>query len=286
MFKKGIFILISVIMAQIVFAGCTPPGSGLRNTSDKQGYHGQKGKYSEPNRGDGYQTEEMEFEDEDYGIDPERAVTKNARIEDDYGNDEKFFQKGTASWYGREFHGKVTASGERFDMNMATAAHRTLPFGSMIEVKNLDNNKTVRVVVNDRGPYKGNRILDLSYGAAKKLDMVRQGKALVGITVIRRGAGNGGDGANAYEDDTVEPVSDDISPAGGAYSLQIGAFYSRKNAEDLRKRVEDMTNRDVKLLHEGNLYKVRIEGLRNRNEADRFKRQLSEDDIPSYLLEH
>src|SRR4030042_6547856 len=96
-----------------------------------------------------------------------------------------------ASWYGREFHGKKTASGERFDMNKITPAHKTLPFGTVISVKNFDNGKTVTVRINDRGPYRGNRVIDLSYSAAKRLGMLKDGQIQVGGKILKRGAGLG-----------------------------------------------------------------------------------------------
>jgi rare lipoprotein A len=274
-----------ILCAAVAVIGCTPPGNNVRSQSNKQGLSSQKKSHGDAYRDGEDQVEESEFDDEEYGIEPEGAVTKSGDRERDANTDERFFQKGMASWYGREFNGKATASGERFDMNSLTAAHRTLPFGSLLEVKNLDNGKSVRVTVNDRGPYRGNRILDLSYKAARKLEMVRSGQAMVGITVLRRGTG---ETARASEDDGVEPVSDDISrerERGGNYSLQVGAFYSRRNAEELQKRVEGITNRDVTLFNDGDMYKVRIKGLGSRNEANRLKRALSGDDIPSYIME-
>lgn len=95
----------------------------------------------------------------------------------------KFKQSGLASWYGRQFHGRKTASGERFDMNALTAAHRTLPFNCYIKVTNKDNGKSVVVKVNDRGPFHGNRVLDLSYGAAKAIGITQKG---VGNVTIER----------------------------------------------------------------------------------------------------
>ena len=83
------------------------------------------------------------------------------------------FQVGNASWYGKSFHGRATASGEDFDMFELTAAHRQLPLGNLVKVTNLHNGKWVIVRVNDRGPYVKNRILDLSYGAARMLDFHR-----------------------------------------------------------------------------------------------------------------
>src|SRR5690606_26561903 len=93
----------------------------------------------------------------------------------------RFSQTGVASWYGRQFHGRKTASGETFDMNALTAAHRSLPLNCYIRVTNKNNGKSVVVKVNDRGPFHGNRVLDLSYGAAKQLGITSAGTANVNI---------------------------------------------------------------------------------------------------------
>ncbi len=93
----------------------------------------------------------------------------------------RFSQTGVASWYGRQFHGRKTASGETFDMNGLTAAHRSLPLNCYIRVTNKTNGKSVVVKVNDRGPFHGNRVLDLSYGAAKQLGITNAGTAKVNI---------------------------------------------------------------------------------------------------------
>lgn len=93
----------------------------------------------------------------------------------------KFSQTGVASWYGRQFHGRKTASGDTFDMNQLTAAHRSLPLNCYIRVTNKENGKSVVVKVNDRGPFHGNRVVDLSYGAAKRLGITNSGTAKVNI---------------------------------------------------------------------------------------------------------
>jgi len=102
-----------------------------------------------------------------------------------------YTEQGIASWYGAKFHGRTTASGERYDMHAMTAAHRTLPFGVVADVTNLENGRTVRVRINDRGPFKEGRVIDLSYTAARKLGMVRQGLARVRIRVVQPGPGQG-----------------------------------------------------------------------------------------------
>lgn len=93
---------------------------------------------------------------------------------------------GPASWYGPQFHGRQTANGERFDMNQMTAAHRTLPFGTKVRVTNRSNGRSVVVRINDRGPFVGNRVIDLSRGAAQTVGMIDSGVALVKLDVLDR----------------------------------------------------------------------------------------------------
>lgn len=96
----------------------------------------------------------------------------------------KNLQVGKGSWYGKKFHGRRTANGERYNMYAYTAAHKTLPFNSMVEVTNLKNNRKIIVRINDRGPYARGRIIDLSYLAAKKLGYINQGVAKLRVKVL------------------------------------------------------------------------------------------------------
>jgi len=96
--------------------------------------------------------------------------------------------RGVSSYYGKKFHGRQTANGEVFNMYDLTAAHKELPFDTIISVTNLNNNQKVQVRINDRGPFKKNRILDLSSAAAKKIDLVSSGTALVEISILKVGA--------------------------------------------------------------------------------------------------
>lgn len=93
--------------------------------------------------------------------------------------------EGKASWYGEEFHGRRTANGEIYDMYKISAAHKTLPLGTIVRVKNLENGKSVVVRINDRGPFVRGRIIDLSYAAAKKIDMVEKGVVDVKLKVLK-----------------------------------------------------------------------------------------------------
>lgn len=101
-----------------------------------------------------------------------------------YKATDKILEEGVASWYGPNFHGRLTANGETYDMNGLTAAHRTLPFNTVVEVENLDNGKTVQVRINDRGPFAKNRIIDLSKKAAEEIDMLGPGTAPVALYLI------------------------------------------------------------------------------------------------------
>ena len=98
-------------------------------------------------------------------------------------------EEGIASWYGKKFDGRRTANGERYDMYGISPAHKTLPFGTVVLVRNMNNGRELKVRINDRGPFVAGRIIDLSYGAARKLDMIRDGIAPVRIRVVHGGPG-------------------------------------------------------------------------------------------------
>jgi rare lipoprotein A (RlpA)-like double-psi beta-barrel protein len=111
---------------------------------------------------------------------------------------------GLASWYGPDYHGRMTASGERYNMFDMTAAHRTWPFGTMVRVENLENQRQVTVRINDRGPFTRGRIIDLSYGAARELQISRDGTAKVRIEVVALPA------SGASQDRRLEDLGDDL----------------------------------------------------------------------------
>jgi rare lipoprotein A len=269
----------------IALARCTPQHSQVRrdyrNTSVGSGAYNP-----------GHDEEESELDEGQNREVFSNKVSRNPDEEFSGSNDgsvykkEKFYETGMASWYGREFHGKKTASGEFFDMNGLTAAHKNLPFGTVIMVKNFKNGKTVKVRVNDRGPYKGNRILDLSYAAAKKLDMLKNGKTYVGIKVLK--VGNGLDeGEQSGSHANLEAVSDDArlkSVDSGDFVVQAGAFYSRRNAENLKYRIEGMIDNSVVVAHDDDLYKVRVVGFVTKEDAGRCRKVLSGEDIPTYII--
>lgn len=134
---------------------------------------------------------------------------------------EGYVETGLASWYGEEFHGKPTSNHETYDMHAFSAAHRTLPLPSVVKVTNLDNGREVTVRINDRGPFKDGRIIDLSYAAAERLGMVEDGTAMVEV--------------RALTPPGIEQRPD-VYHADHLY-LQLGAFVERDNALTLLKRL-------------------------------------------------
>lgn len=128
---------------------------------------------------------------------------------------------GIASWYGHPYHGRTSASGEVYDMEQLTAAHRTLPFGTLVRVVNLENEKTVDVRINDRGPFIDERIIDLSHAAAQAIDLIGPGIARVRLEVLLSPAA---------------AVTSSISS--GVFSVQVGAFRVRANADRVRAEME------------------------------------------------
>lgn len=160
---------------------------------------------------------------------------------------EGYHEKGTASWYGSKFHGRRTSSGEPYDMHLATAAHKTLPLPTYAEVTNLDNGKKVIVKINDRGPFKHNRLIDLSYGAALRLGMTGTGTAHVDVRVIDV---NHASPALTYTSSNV------LSTQEPGTWLQAGAYGKREGAERLARRLEKANLNPVSIHGAGNLYRV------------------------------
>jgi rare lipoprotein A len=177
-----------------------------------------------------------------------------------------FVQKGVASWYGPKFHGRTTSSGETFNMYAMTAAHKTLPLPSYLQVKNLENGHTIVVRVNDRGPFHDDRIIDLSYTAAKKLDIVRDGTAYVEIRDV-----------TPREREIPVTIS---PPSRGNLYIQIGAFTNPANANKLRDTVlaSGLSNVRIKvgMLAHRMLYRVQLGPMDTAGEVQRVISRLSE----------
>ena len=166
-----------------------------------------------------------------------------------------YTEEGNASWYGVPFHGRHASNGEIYDMYKFTAAHRTLPFETMVRVTNLNNGKSTVVRITDRGPFVDNRIIDLSLAAAREVDSVGPG-----VVPVR-----------------VEVLSPGVDPTSGFFTVQIGAFRDRANAERLRDRlgasyspiyIQQYDSPD------GMLYRVRVGKISGEDSAHQFSDQL------------
>ncbi len=169
-------------------------------------------------------------------------------LPDSYG----FRQRGIASWYGKDFHGKKTSNGEIYDMYAMTAAHKTLPLGTYVRVHNLGNNRRVAVRVNDRGPFVRGRIIDLSYTAANEIGIVGSGTARVEVIALATPATTDGGTPRSYE--PVDLYS-------GNFTFQIGAFVNRENAERLTAKLNGKyKNAHITVYDRGDqiFYRVRV----------------------------
>jgi rare lipoprotein A len=183
-----------------------------------------------------------------------------------------FVQTGIASWYGKKFHGRKTANGEIYDMYAMTAAHKTLPINTWVEVHNLDTNKKIKVRINDRGPFVTGRIIDLSYTGARKVDMVGSGTARVRIRAL---------GA-ATEYDQKEPVAfRELDYWTGNFTVQVGAFQEKANADRFREKLSKSYVNAHIVVHEdhrGRFYRVRIGRFTSLKDAERFSDNLVKND--------
>lgn len=185
---------------------------------------------------------------------------------------EQFYQTGIASWYGIKFQGRRTSSGEIYDMYKLTAAHKSLPFNTIVEVKNLENEKKVIVRINDRGPFVKNRIIDLSFKAAKYLGMADQGVVLVGLRIINN---------KTIQKNQNQYVS------GQEYYLQAGAFSIKKNAENLLKKIKRIlpeTNFSIRI--QDGYFKIISEKMPSRLHAEQVKRRLEDFNIDAFIKEY
>jgi rare lipoprotein A len=179
----------------------------------------------------------------------------------------RYIKQGVASWYGPRFHGKKTATGELFDMYAMTAAHKTLPIPSYAQVTNLENNRSIVVRINDRGPFVGGRELDLSYAAAKNLDMQRDGTGAIEIKAI----------SSAQALPHIQRIA--ASQEQQVY-LQVGSFGSAKKAMTLKNKITayNLPEPDIRssTYKKSTLYKVQMGPISSTASANQLSQQLAE----------
>lgn len=179
--------------------------------------------------------------------------------------------EGIASYYAEPYHGRKTANGETFDTYKGlTAAHRTLPFNTVVRVRNENNGHEVQVRINDRGPFIDGRVIDLSLRAAREIDLVRAGIAPVKLTILRQGEATRRPGPSS------QPV----------YTVQVGAFENPKSAEDLRQQLEKKyPGVSVQSFSgEKTVYRVRIGREPDIGAAQKLASQLKKDDLQTFVV--
>ncbi len=196
-----------------------------------------------------------------------------------------YVERGTASWYGKKFHGRKTSNGEIYNMYAMTAAHKTLPIPTYLQVTNLDNGKQVVVRVNDRGPFHGNRIIDLSYAAASKLDFAQNGTGRVELRALEPGQSTTtttlASSNTTAPPNAAPPIQDAVSsPSRDQLYLQLGSFIDQTNAESLRVQLA-LNNVDQAVVQRTevdrkNIYRVRIGPIASSEEADTLANRINE----------
>jgi len=173
-------------------------------------------------------------------------------------------ERGVASWYGKKFHGRQTSNGEVYNMYAMTGAHKTLPLPTTVRVTNLRNGKSVTVRLNDRGPFVKDRIIDLSYAAAKELDMIATGTTLVEVVAVPAAATT----ITAAAEVQTSPAQGDIR----LLYLQVGAYGEEVNARAMQKRLQLSGVDNVQIHHDADtapsLYRVRIGPISGVDEFD------------------
>lgn len=194
-----------------------------------------------------------------------RSVARESRGKISYEHDDPktfdgYTQIGIASWYGDKEHGNKAASGEKFNRYAYTAAHKSLPFGTVARVTNLQNGKDVVVMINDRGPFIRGRVIDLSYASARSIELIKTGTAKVKIEVVSS--------PSSRSDSYFKPI----------YTVQVGSFSSKVNAllvrSDLRSEVKDDI-RVEKVKVKGDIYyRVRVGMFSTKPQAKKLQKKL------------
>ena len=186
-----------------------------------------------------------------------------------------FREKGVASWYGPNFHGKQTANGEVYNMNGMTAAHKLLPFGSKVRVTNLTNGKSILVRVNDRGPFVDDRIIDLTREGARRIDMLGKGTATVLIEVVGQPS-QGGYGTVPTATQTKPATIPQATSSNAGYSsnkqlayfVQLGAFGDKTKAQNLANALAGQGHKTRLVVGDDKLWRVQAGPYQNPSAAD------------------
>lgn len=187
---------------------------------------------------------------------------------------EGFVEFGKASWYGEPFHGRRTSSGEIYDMHRITAAHKTLPLHTVVKVTNLSNGKQIILPVNDRGPFIRGRVIDLSYAAAREIDMIGPGVTDVSVVALGKEVGR------IQEKDGTRPLVESQDFQNGEFTVQVGSFENRENAVRLADRLK-VVYKEVNIIpyadgRNRNLHRVHVSLSRTLEDARTAQKKLEE----------
>lgn len=203
-------------------------------------------------------------------------------------------QTGKASFYADKFEGTPTASGEKYRHNKLTAAHKTLPFGTRVRVTNLQNNQSVEVVINDRGPYVENRIIDLSKSAAEKLGFINQGLADITLEVIDAGDGKTSDPIKTIDHVLVEEREfydfevTRLKPKG--YGVQVGTYQELVNlmrlSDNLKNSYKKQVTVQVKIIKGIKYYGLILGQFPTRPKAEQFRAELQKKFPDAFIVEY
>ncbi len=194
-------------------------------------------------------------------------------------------ETGMASWYGKKFHGRKTSSGEIYDMYGMTAAHKTLPLPTYVEVTNLENERQVILRVNDRGPFHGGRLIDLSYAAAKKLGVVSSGTARVKVRAVSVGESNQHTAHTSERSAVVKPAT---RVDNQLIFLQVGAYASLQSARGVKQAIQNLTGDPVSIReldrHSGTLYRVWVGPLVSADQGRKLSMRLDNQGYDSQVV--
>ncbi|KZN42539.1 septal ring lytic transglycosylase RlpA family protein [Pseudoalteromonas luteoviolacea] len=240
--------LISILVVLIVLSGC----------SSRYHTHQDKAPLRAPTE---LEMRDAKVTNEAKSVSAGRPYTVLGKHYKPMSDEKGFIQEGTASWYGRKFHGYYTSNGETFNMFDMTAAHKTLPLPSFVKVTNLENNQSVIVRVNDRGPFHDDRIIDLSYAAAYKLGYHLQGTAQVKIEAI-----------------TIDRKTPRLT------YVQVAAASSESNVQALANKLASQFELGTPIAYEDNLYKLRLGPILDDQKAQKVLKTLQEGEFNKAFL--
>ncbi|MBT1444628.1 septal ring lytic transglycosylase RlpA family protein [Shewanella sp. JM162201] len=267
-------LLLTLLSMLTLLYGCSSSpdsasGGSAAGSGKKDRYHQKDDAYPE-NAPDVSKIPDAVPRYEPYSRKGNRPYTVLGRSYDVMASAANFRESGTASWYGTKFHGYHTSNGEVYDMYTMTAAHKTLPLPSFVRVRNIDNNKEVIVRVNDRGPFHDGRIIDLSYAAAYRLDMLKTGTARVVIESIY----------------FPTPPSDAVVSAQDPnnYFIQVAASADKSRLTHMGKKLAKEYQLSYRLQPHGDLYRLQLGPLGHEGIASKLLQKMRQQGYPAGYL--